>query len=1184
MSGGNTHTVTTLGATITNQWYRVTETSQSGWTVSGRTCTAPGGTGSPDVDNDTTSIYVRFGNGTPTTNQIVDCTFTNTRHQISVTKQVNPGGDPTPFSFTLERCTNITGTTCTAPVTTVATSPQAIADDGTAVWLLPDVTNVYRLTETVPPGYTLANRLCTGANQVTQPGAPNTNTSIIDMGIAGAQVQASCTFTNVKAAAPSNCVAGSAAIPLGTPSAGTVHTQQPLPDSKVGGSGNGTTAATNGPIAVWANSHLYPVETTLDVSGSDQVVDGTMVSRGHIKIGGANNDFLHGTEYGLRSASGKEAFDLSGSGNCFTGNLAIAQVAAGRAGRAGGFPGRVRPVGLHARDRGGERRARPRPVLRLPGDPRCVDARARPATCSSGSITATVQGAELPPGIYYATGDITLAPSNLHARVTMVALGRINVNGSTQSTFASYTDGLLFLSNFGTVNSTASGEDALQVSGSSSSFNGHIVSRQGRLTLSGSNNFFDCAVMGDRVTLNGQNLYIAGGLCSSDVGTGSLAVSKTVDGSGSPAPGAEFEVTVDCDDDGDAFDTVFTFDASGAQTGGGDNPITGIPVGTECSVTETEPEGADSVSYDPDGGSPDLPPTITITTDGQAATVTVTNTYVGTGSLAVSKTVDGSGSPAPGAEFEVTVDCDDDGDAFDTVFTFDASGAQTGGGDNPITGIPVGTECSVTETEPEGADSVSYDPDGGSPDLPPTITITTDGQAATVTVTNTYVGTGSLAVSKTVDGSGSPAPGAEFEVTVDCDDDGDAFDTVFTFDASGAQTGGGDNPITGIPVGTECSVTETEPEGADSVSYDPDGGSPDLPPTITITTDGQAATVTVTNTYVGTGSLAVSKTVDGSGSPAPGAEFEVTVDCDDDGDAFDTVFTFDASGAQTGGGDNPITGIPVGTECSVTETEPEGADSVSYDPDGGSPDLPPTITITTDGQAATVTVTNTYVGTGSLAVSKTVDGSGSPAPGAEFEVTVDCDDDGDAFDTVFTFDASGAQTGGGDNPITGIPVGTECSVTETEPEGADSVSYDPDGGSPDLPPTITITTDGQAATVTVTNTYVGTGSLAVSKLVFGEPDIGAGEATRSPSTSTARWTAATYCSPGDGVLTFSSDGDSPSDDRRHPAGAVWRDRGRHQGRRSRRREPGGGCHHCRRRDQQPHGVEHATSVARRSAA
>src|SRR6185312_10040656 len=151
-----------------------------------------------------------------------------------------------------------------------------------------------------------------------------------------------------------------------------------------------------------------------------------------------------------------------------------------------------------------------------------------------------------------------------------------------------------------------------------------------------------------------------------------------------------------------------------------------------------------------------------------------------------------------------------------------------------------------------------------------------------------------------------------------------------------------------------------------------------------------------------------------------------------------------STGALTGGGPLPITGIPAGTQCSVTETGTGSASSVTYSPGGANP---PTVTVAANQQSS-VTVTNTY--TGSLTVTKTV--SGTPPGGTTFTVAVDCND-GSGHDRTLTFDSSGALTGGGPLPITGIPAGRQCSVTETGTGSASSVTYSPGGANP---PTVTV--------------------------------------------------------------------------------------------------------------------------------
>ena len=142
-----------------------------------------------------------------------------------------------------------------------------------------------------------------------------------------------------------------------------------------------------------------------------------------------------------------------------------------------------------------------------------------------------------------------------------------------------------------------------------------------------------------------------------------------------------------------------------------------------------------------------------------------------------------------------------------------------------------------------------------------------------------------------------------------------------------------------------------------------------------------------------------------------------------------------------------------------------------------------TVTIVED-VTETVTVTNTFdQEVGSLDVVKDVTGAGDPGD-TTFTITVDCDDD--AFDETLVFDED-ENLVSGTTPITDIPLGTQCSVTETDDGGADLVTYDPNGGMSTDPPTVTIDTEGETVTVTVTNAFdQEVGQLDVVKMVDGD--------------------------------------------------------------------------------------------------
>ena len=324
--------------------------------------------------------------------------------------------------------------------------------------------------------------------------------------------------------------------------------------------------------------------------------------------------------------------------------------------------------------------------------------------------------------------------------------------------------------------------------------------------------------------------------------TGSLTVTKTV--SGTPPAGSTFTVSVACPASGtplSGFPKTLTFDSTGSLTSG-TLPITGIPAGTQCSVTETGTGGATSTTYTVNGGSPSTsPPTVTISSTTQQA-VAITNTY--TGSLTVSKSV--VGTPPEGSSFTVSVACPASGtplSGFPKTLTFDSTGALTSG-TLPVTGIPVGTQCSVTETDAGGASSTLYSVNGGSTSSsPPTVTINATTQQS-VAVSNIFPGAstvGSVQVSKVVTGAGKPPNEVKsFTVNVSCTD---GTNVNLTF-----GTAGGSQTVNGIAIpvsgSTTCTVTETDTGQASNVSYSPEGNGQ-----FQLTVDAPTHPLTVTNRF-----------------------------------------------------------------------------------------------------------------------------------------------------------------------------------------------------------------------------------------------------------------------------------------------------------------------------------------------
>ncbi|WP_407317697.1 DUF5979 domain-containing protein [Isoptericola halotolerans] len=602
-------------------------------------------------------------------------------------------------------------------------------------------------------------------------------------------------------------------------------------------------------------------------------------------------------------------------------------------------------------------------------------------------------------------------------------------------------------------------------------------------------------------------------------------VTDAVDQDGTPVPFGPFEATVEC---------TFLGDLVYAEGYGPDDPmvvtiedgetveLTGLPVNSECTVTETGTGNASSVTItvqqpgdDPvvtDGPSTDL--TLSPNVVGQSTnSVTLTNTY-DVGAIDLLKVVDGEGAEEYGTgPFTIKVVCtyDDDGDGpGDTRTVYDGEVVLGAAGplDAQIANLPAGAECTITEIDDGGAT--------GAVVLPDTVTVGAD-ETAEVIVTNTF-DVGAIEVDKDLEGLGALYGPGPFEVTVECTSE----DVEIPVPGGATQEFLPGEPAVfdGLPVGAECTVTESDTFGASSTTVSVDGGEPVdgtstdvvVPPA----EDGAPTTVTVamTNTF-DTAPLVVRKAVDGDGAeyappmpelpPLPELP-DGPIDPDTLAELLDLVeqyldevpfedfpyeVTLDCTTST--GGEVPIPGggvrafgpgfpglyfgLPDGATCTVTETETGGATAVTVDPDP----------VVVDGTAdvlepVEVAVTNTY-DVGSIDVEKVVDGPAAEFVTAPFEVSLAC-----------TFEEAEIEVPGGatrtvtpDEPATydGLPIGAECVVTETDDAGAatSEVSTTVEDGEPGQ--VVVPGADAEPALVTVTNTFE-VGSVEVDKSVDGE--------------------------------------------------------------------------------------------------
>jgi uncharacterized repeat protein (TIGR01451 family) len=265
----------------------------------------------------------------------------------------------------------------------------------------------------------------------------------------------------------------------------------------------------------------------------------------------------------------------------------------------------------------------------------------------------------------------------------------------------------------------------------------------------------------------------------------------------------------------------------------------------------------------------------------------------------------------------------------------------------------------VTETGSDGATTTTYTVDAGTPGAtPPTVNLAI-GDSKTVTITNDYA-PATLQIVKATFGTNPPT--GPFQVDVECLAGGS-----FIFSMNAGQT----HVINTIGNDT-CTVTETDSDGATSTTYTINAGAPGSTPPSVPTTRGGIETVTITNIYpvvAPLGQLTVNKIVNGSGTGSDGP-FTVTADCGADG-------TFVFSGLVDGS--SQTKSVPAGATCTVTETDANGATTITYQVNSGSTSSTPPAVRIVNGQTTTVTVANAFpvapppAKTGRLRLHKSVD-------------------------------------------------------------------------------------------------------------------------------------------------------------------------------------------------------------------
>jgi choice-of-anchor A domain-containing protein len=514
--------------------------------------------------------------------------------------------------------------------------------------------------------------------------------------------------------------------------------------------------------------------------------------------------------------------------------------------------------------------------------------------------------------------------------------------------------------------------------------------------------------------------------------TGSIHITKQITGP-PPTAAAIFEFSVDCGTDGGVHAVSISV-AAGAISGSA--TVDDLPVGAVCSITETAaPPGFDPVSISPN------PVTVPAVGDPAVIVTAVINHQLG--DLVLIKDLD---RPAP-VDGTVTlhVSCDD-GTNRDVQLTVLAGSdsART-----EIGGIAVGAVCTVTETAaPSDWQAVSISPTS--------VTIASEGTPPVTVTALDNVRLGDLRLIKQT--TTAPTTATTFMLHVDC---GSALVTHVAITVPAGMTIGSAPPITGLPFGTTCVVSEPSlPSGwiLQSIS-----------PSSVVIGAGGATTVTVTATNAPTGvtaNLSLIKQLTG-GSDDTTHQFVLHVACTD-GTSTDVTVTIPAGDTS---GEATLEGLTPGAQCMVTEPAPNaGFNLTSVTPNR--------VTVGLASQApVVVTATNDYQ-TGSLQVVKQLT---APAPSAAaFEFTLDCD--GTAFDRPLTLDVPGGATSA-TTTISGLPVGIHCTLTEVNsPAGYLPTSITPSGG-------VTVGAAPATATLTAVNTAIPGALKIVKDLSGGTADL-----------------------------------------------------------------------------------------------
>ncbi len=541
--------------------------------------------------------------------------------------------------------------------------------------------------------------------------------------------------------------------------------------------------------------------------------------------------------------------------------------------------------------------------------------------------------------------------------------------------------------------------------------------------------------------------------------TGSVRLEKELTGpAASLIPdGQVFTGQLECMSVGQTTTRPFTMTLSGGTVAA--VQFDNLPGGAKCKVTETTTSGQSSytsttVTVDPLIEPPTTLPTIELKNDYQF------------GGLKVSKTVDtGSATPVIPTGFAFAVSCTFLGvpislAAADAVFTLDATQSRT------ISGIPINSDCVVTETDTKSADNtiVTAATDASNPGTTVAVDSTTpsatftrispdniSGVTNTTTFNNRFDAPAVLIITKDVVGGGAAQFGQNktFSVDVEC-----TFGATVQYNGTLLLNVGNawQEVLKNVLAGSKCTFKETNLRGADAVVITPNAGDTTVG---SVTVPGSTpvpspiVSIAVTNWYLA-GSVQVTKVFAGDAGaidkfardPIPEVGFEFTLTCTRDG--VDVVIPGGKTRSVTAA--LPVanyTGIASGADCALNETKRSGASATRILDANGDPVTNGEFSIAVDNTVLAVAdqaqpnleVENMYR-FADVSVKKAVINApaGTIASAMAFEMTLVCTLDGR--DIVAAEPAAATIRDGMTVTWTELAEGADCNVRESVTGGA----------------------------------------------------------------------------------------------------------------------------------------------------